>query len=63
MEKAIVYMSYIKDHEEPKIKQPLDNNQFEKNVQDQWYVDFITYDSEQDERCYELMMVGSMIQV
>ena len=26
MEKAIVYMTYIKDHDEPKIKQPLDNN-------------------------------------
>ena len=63
MERAIVYLTYIKDHPEPKINQPLENNELSKNVDDQWYVDFITFEQENDERCYELMLVASLINV
>ena len=63
MEKAIEYLTYIKDHPEPKINQPLENNDLSKNVDDQWYVNYITYENEQDERCYELMLVASLLNV
>ena len=65
MKRAIEYLTYIEKNPEPKINQPLENNDLSKNIDDQWYVKFIAFEGDPtpDERCYELMLVASLLNV
>ena len=58
---VIEFLKYIKDHDEPKIPQPLPEPNMDKVLTDKWFVEFI--DKCTDEKCYEYMLAASYLNI